>query len=253
MAEQKLTTRIVQTPAGAVAYQLERKAVKNLNLRVRRDGSVYVSAHRRVPVSQIDAFVAQKGAFILEAVRRFAALEQQRPRPRQYADGETISILGRPLRLTVSRGNRDEVTEEGDRLLLRTKAPEDAAKRRRLVERYLDQRCRQVFGAALEECYPPFRRYGVPMPALRVREMKSRWGSCLVQKGVITLNKRLLAFPMERIRYVTFHELCHFIHPDHSRRFYDLLAAFVPDWKAQRAALNYGVDQDLIDDSSVSP
>lgn len=253
MAEQKRTTRTVRTPAGPVTFQLERKAVKNLNLRVRRDGSVYVSAHRRVPVSHIDAFVAQHGAYVLESVRRFAELEERRPRPGQCADGEMIPILGRPLRLTVSRGDRDEVREEGDRLLLSMKDPEDSPKRRRLVERYLDRRCREVFGAVLAECYPPFRQLGVPMPALRVREMKSRWGSCLVQKGIVTLNKRLLAFPVERVRYVAFHELCHFIHPDHSRRFYDLLAQFVPDWKAQRAALNYGVGQDLIDNSPAIP
>lgn len=239
MAEKKLTTRTVKTPAGEIAYQLERKPVKNLNLRVRRDGSVYVSAPRRVPVSCIDDFVTRKGEYIREAVRQMAEREEQRPQPGIYADGEIISILGRQLRLTVSQGERDEAGEEGDRLLLRLKDPDNGDKRRRLAERYLDRRCREVFDRVLEECYSPFRRYyDIPKPALRIRAMKSRWGSCLPGKGVITLNKGLLAYPQEYIRYVTYHELCHFIHPNHSGAFYDLLAVFVPDWKTRRAALN---------------
>lgn len=240
MAEKKNTTRAVQTPAGEVVYCLEYKAVKNLNLRVRRDGSVYVSAHRRVPAAEIDAFVARHGEYIREAARRMTEVEQRRQlsQTRRYLDGEIFHILGRELPLRVSRGERDRVEESEGVLLLQARDPGDPDKRRRLVEGYLDRRCREVFQVVLEECYPPFRQYGVPMPTLRVRQMRSRWGSCLTGQGVVTLNRRLLEFPMDGIRYVAFHELCHFVHPNHSKAFYDLLAVFVPDWKAWRAALN---------------
>lgn len=238
MAEKKIAARTVKTPGGEIVYLLERKAVKNLNLRVRRDGSVYVSAHRRVPASEIDGFVARHGDYIRQAVRRMAELERRQSQPRRYIDGEMFRILGRDLPLRVARGEPEQVTEEADFLFLQTKNPDDPDKRRRLVEGYLDRRSRELFRRILEECCPPFQKYGIAMPTLRVRKMRSRWGSCLVQKGVVTLNRRLLEFPPESIRYVVFHELCHFVHPDHSKDFYDLLAVFVPDWKAQRAALN---------------
>ncbi len=67
--------------------------------------------------------------------------------------------------------------------------------------------------------------------------MKSRWGSCLPGKGIITLNKRLLEAPRGCIQYVILHELCHLIHPDHSKRFYGLLAAWMPDWKEWKTRL----------------
>lgn len=240
MAERKIVTRAVKTPVGEIAYLLERKAVKNLNLRVRRDGSVYVSANRRVPVSEIDGFVARHGEYLREASRRMAEQEQRRQRSqaRQYTDGEIFHILGKGLPLRISQGEPEQAEEAENCLFLRVKDTEDQDRRRRLVEKYLDRRCREVFGQVLEECYPPFRQYGVPMPALRVRAMRSRWGSCLTGQGVVTLNKRLLEFPVDSIRYVAFHELCHFVHPNHSEAFYDLLAVFVPDWKARRAALN---------------
>ena len=70
MAERKITIRRVMAGEREISYQLERKAVKNLNLRVREDGSVYASAPRRVSAAEIDAFVASRGAFILQAVAR---------------------------------------------------------------------------------------------------------------------------------------------------------------------------------------
>lgn len=241
MPQKTVTTRTVATPHGPVTYQLERKAVKNLNLRVRRDGSVYLSAGRRVPVAQLDAFVVQKAGFVHRAIRQFRELERQRPAPRQYLTGERLALLGRELRLEVSQGAPEGVTVEGDAMKLRLRDPEDASRRERLVEWFLDEQCRQLFPRILEEVYPPFRELGVAFPALRLRRMKSRWGSCLVGKGVVTLNKGLLAAPRGCIEYVAVHELCHFLHPDHSQEFYQLLSRMMPDWKARRELLNRGV------------
>ena len=63
-----------------IIYELERKAVKNINMRIRPDGSVHVSAHRLVPTDVIDAFVESKSALILRAQTRL----QNKPELRQY-------------------------------------------------------------------------------------------------------------------------------------------------------------------------
>lgn len=67
--------------------------------------------------------------------------------------------------------------------------------------------------------------------------METRRGSCLVKKGIITLNTRLLEAPQNRIEYVVMHELCHFIHPNHSKNFYVFLTMLMPDWKERKRAL----------------
>lgn len=41
--------------AGGIDYTLTRRRVRNLNLRVRADGSVAVSAPARVPLAAVDA------------------------------------------------------------------------------------------------------------------------------------------------------------------------------------------------------
>lgn len=95
-----------------------------------------------------------------------------------------------------------------------------------------------IFKEVLSEIYPVFQKYGVTVPTLRIRNMETRWGSCLAKKGIITLNKRLLEAPRNCIEYVVMHELCHFVHPNHSKQFYSFLAMLMPDWKERKTVLD---------------
>ena len=56
-----------------ITYNLERKKVKNINLRIKADGSVHVSAHRLVSQAVIDSFVESRAAFVLRAQARMQA------------------------------------------------------------------------------------------------------------------------------------------------------------------------------------
>ena len=76
---------------------------------------------------------------------------------------------------------------------------------------------------------------------MRIRNMNTRWGSCLPNKGIITLNKRLIEAPKNCIEYVVCHEFCHFIHPDHSKCFYEVLQVMLPDWKCSKQLLESSI------------
>ncbi|WP_299076008.1 M48 family metallopeptidase [uncultured Paraglaciecola sp.] len=58
---------------------------------------------------------------------------------------------------------------------------------------------------------------------IKVRSLKSRWGSC-TSDGRLVFNWRLVLFPPRILRYVVLHELCHLRHFDHSQAFWDLVA-----------------------------
>jgi predicted metal-dependent hydrolase len=75
------------------------------------------------------------------------------------------------------------------------------------------------------------------IPTVRLRGMKSRWGSCS-QDQEITLNYHLVKAPIECIDYVIVHELCHFLEMNHGPQFYRLLSSVLPDWKRRRKTLN---------------
>lgn len=230
--------RIILYGNSEIRYLLEQKPVKNLNLRIHRNCMVYVSANPDVPAEEVDHFVVSKGAYIQSVQNRFHEMAQYAPQPKQYVSGETFYLLGRGVRLKVEKNVRDTVFSDGVYLHLCLEDTENFAKKQRMVTRYLDKQCRAVFEEIISEIYPVFQKYGVAMPTLRIRNMETRWGSCLAKKGIITLNKRLLEAPRNCIEYVVMHEFCHFIHPNHSKRFYSFLVMLMPDWKERKAVLD---------------
>ena len=230
--------RTVVYENNEILYLLEQKQVKNLNLRVHKDCMVYVSANPDIPAEKVDDFVVSKGAYIRSAQRKFREIAQYASQPKQYVSGETFYLLGRGVRLKVEKNVRDTISSDGIYLYLCVKETEDFAKKQKMVTRYLDEQCRSIFGEIILETYPVFQKYGVPMPELRIRNMETRWGSCLAKKGVVTLNKRLLEAPRNCIEYVVMHEFCHFVHPNHSKQFYAFLTMLMPDWKQRKETLD---------------
>ena len=71
---------------------------------------------------------------------------------------------------------------------------------------------------------------------LRLRKMKSKWGSCSSQRN-ITLNTQLMQIDKELIDYVIVHELSHLVHMNHSKAFHAYVAKFLPNHKQLRREL----------------
>ena len=230
--------RMVLAEGREISYVLERKQVKNLNLRIRKDGSVFVSANDAVSFDEVDEFVCNKASYILSAVKRFNEMALYKPQPKQYVSGETFYLQGRGLRLQVSQATKDSISSDGVYIYIKVKDVNDFEKKRRMVNRFLDSQCKIIFGEVMDELYPLFKKYGIEKPALRIRDMETRWGSCLAKKGIVTLNKRLLEAPRNCIEYVVMHELCHFMHPNHSKYFYAFLSMLMPDWKERKQFLD---------------
>ena len=139
--------------------------------------------------------------------------------------------------MQVDQSTKEEVYSDGVYIFLRVKDTDNFPRKERLVTRFLDQQCQNTFSEGIATVYPIFRKYGVASPTLRIPNMDTRWGFCVASKGIITLNKHLLEAPMHCIEYVVMHEFCHFIHPDHSKKFYALLTMLMPDWKQRKAVL----------------
>ena len=234
-----ITKRSVTVNGIMIIYSLERKAVKNINLRVRADGSVYVSAPRFAAVSLIDGFVQEKADFIHRAQARMAVKREaeQKQRSMQYKNGDCVYILGHALPIEVIRGSRNSIVYAAEAIRMQVVSLDDVALRQKLVDKLLDKLCQQLFQEVLLEQYALVKPFGAPFPALRMRNMKSRWGSCLVQKQIITMNKKLIHMPRACVEQVMLHELCHFFEANHSPRFYAWLDKLMPDWRERRQLL----------------
>lgn len=225
--------------AYTISYVLTRKQVKYINLRIKSNGEVAVSAHRRVPATYVDKFVESKAPFILEALQRVEKRrEETGDQPHNYETGEIFRLLGRDYTLVVEEAGLEEIFFRGDSLVLRTKWPDHYPHKKNMMEKWMRFFTRKTFSEIIDWAYPQFVPYGAPYPVWTVRSMTSRWGSCQPQTGKITLNSKLIFYPKEAIEYVVVHEFAHFAHPDHSKAFWALVAEIMPDYKERKKLLN---------------
>src|SRR5262245_45438398 len=74
---------------------------------------------------------------------------------------------------------------------------------------------------------------GVRYERIAIRGQRTRWGSCST-RGTLSFNWRLALAPFSVLDYVVVHELCHLREPNHSRRFWALVAERRPGWRAER-------------------
>ena len=61
--------------------------------------------------------------------------------------------------------------------------------------------------------------------------MRGKWGACYVNKELIYININLVHYPKACIDYVLLHEYLHFIEPNHSKDFYNLIKMYMPNYK----------------------
>ena len=149
--------RHVRCENREISYLLEQKPVKNLNLRIHKDGRVFLSANPDVPASEIDAFILSKASYIFAAQDKFAEIARYSPQPKQYVSGETFYFLGRGLRLKVASAAKETVYTDGVYLFLNVKNTTDFSKKQQLVTRYLDRQCEAIFGEVLDQATHLFK------------------------------------------------------------------------------------------------
>ena len=220
-----------------VEYDLQRKKVKNINLRIKADGSVSVSAHPRVPLARIESFLTENGVYILMALDKFKTRAENAPAELEYNTGERISVLGYKVPLTVTEGKKNsaELTAEGIHLSVRDIFDRDL--KQKTLGTLLEDICRKTVNELCERAYPAFEAKGVKYPTVKFRRMRTKWGICRPERGELTFSYMLAAAPVECIEYVVYHEFTHFIHPNHSKAFYESLESLLPDSKERKKRL----------------
>ena len=232
--------RVVSTKYNDIKYTLTYKKVKNINLRIKFDGSVLVSAPKYVDVFKIDEFVRSKGEYVLSAIEKFKKSQGFKHSPKKYVGGESFKILGKDLRLKVIISDEEEIYSDGVFIYLKVRS-DDFLRKQNLMNKWISNQTFEIYNEIVREFYKKFEKYGVSFPEIKIRKMTTKWGSCQPVRGIITLNSRLIETSRSCIEYVITHEFCHFIYPNHSKDFYLLLNVMMPDWKQRKNILESSV------------
>lgn len=222
-----------------ISIEFERKRVRNINVRVRRDGSLYCSLPYYASVKEAEAFIVSKQDYLLKAIDNVTGEEKAKSLSRQYIDGETFLVLGKQMTLHVVKGAKNICRAENGIITLEVTDPDNFRSKYMTYEKWRRSVIRSVIVNYCNEIYPLFERRGVKPPKkVTLGEYKSFWGECFSKRGELKFSYRLFEKDLELIRYVVVHEFAHFIEPNHSSRFWDVVREIVPDYKELRKRLN---------------
>ena len=217
--------------------EVARKNIKHLYVGVHPpDGRVRVSAPLRFDEDAIRLAVFSRLGWIRRQQAKLACRERQSPR--EFVTGESHWFEGRRYRLDVRECHagppagrlRNNTTME-----LRVRPGADRGAREAVIDEWYRDRLRERLPALVARWEP---RVGVDVRELRIRKMKTRWGSCNMAAGRIWLSLELAKKPVSCLEYVLVHEMVHFHERLHNRRFYALMDGLMPAWRRHRDELN---------------
>lgn len=237
---------MVQYSSKTIEFELHRKNVKNINLNVKPDMTIVVSASEKVPLDHILGFVKDKAPWILKNVSYFKGVQPEHTLKKEYVSGESFKYLGKQYRLKVE----ETYGEEGVKyyqgfIYLYVKDKKNFKRKEKLLTEWFRKKAELNFRKSLERTFVVIEKYGIKRPQVKIRTMKARWGSCIKDKNIILLNYELIKAPKFCIDYVILHELIHFKYTNHDANFYSFMTSLMPDWKQRKAILDEEIVREL--------
>lgn len=194
-----------------------KKRIKNTYLRVKSDLKIYAST---------SLFVSEKSVLKLikdneEAIKKMIDREK-----RKIEKSSKFFYLGKEYSIVLCNVFKEATIDE-DKVYV------DKMEK---LDKFLKSEAKKIFPIRLKLCYDKMNA-DIPWPKLVIRKMVRKWGHCNKRDKVVTLNTELIKYALDEIDYVIVHELCHFIHFDHSKAFWESVSYYKPNYKDNRKVL----------------
>ncbi len=204
---------------------INRKAIKNTYIRIDEKINIVVNTNKYTPYKQIETLIFKNQDKLVKIVNN--KKEQMLPKNK-------IAYLGEYFEMVFKKKSGFNYDIINDKIVFYTNLNKEEALNlfyKIEAESYLPKR--------LQICHTNFIKYiRISLPELSVRKMNCRYGTCYYTKNKINLNSYIMKYNDEQIDYVIYHELCHFIHHNHGKKFYELLSTIIPNHKNIRKNLN---------------
>lgn len=209
-------------------YLLERSKRKTFSLVVMPNLNIILRVPLDSTEDQINKFLVNKWVWLKKQLNELERYKKNNV-VKKYVSGESFYYLGRQYMLKVDKAVSDGVKVlPGVIIISTTKQVRDSQHNKFIYDQWYFAKCETVFK---KELLSALKEYRIDIiPKIKVREMKSRWGS-YQKNNTINLNPRLLQTSKASIHYVITHELCHIEYEEHNKDFYNLLESRIPDWR----------------------
>lgn len=209
--------------------QIIRSRRKTIAIVVHADGRVIVRAPQRLSETRILAFIAEKQTWIEKKLAQ-TRIQKNQVSPRMYQTGEALPFMGRLVPIEMVVDSKSPIVYTGDKFLIK-QVDRDSAEQ--IVTAWYRQQARKIIQERIDRYADQFH---FQYTRVRISSARTRWGSCS-SRGTLSICWRLVMAPLHILDYVVLHELTHLVEPNHSSRFWERLAAMMPDYHQRRSWL----------------
>lgn len=225
-----------QIEVSNIKIDVIRKDIKNMHLAVYPpNGRIRIAAPLRINDEAIRLFAISKIAWIKRQQRKFQ--EQDRETNREYSTRESHYFLGKRFLLNVVEQNA------APKVILRNKTYIDLFLRPGASVEKREEIMNEWYRAELKKLIPSIikkyeKQLGVECNDWGVKQMKTKWGTCNIEKKRIWVNLELAKKPIICLEYIILHELIHLIERHHNNNFLAYMEKYMPQWKYHKDELN---------------
>jgi predicted metal-dependent hydrolase len=227
---------VKQMEIGDINIEIVKKDIKNIHLAVYPPkGRVRLAAPENASDETLRLFTISKLSWIKKQQRRFAA--QERQPERKYIQRESHYFLGKRYLLRVIESDKQM------RVVLKSKTYIDLHVKPGSTKEQRQHLMNEWYRSELKKLIPDIiakweKKIGVQSEDWNVKQMKTKWGTCNVQKKRILINLELAKKPVHCLEYIIAHELVHLLERLHNEKFLAYMDKFIPKWKYYREELN---------------
>ncbi len=225
-----------QITINDITVDVVRKDIKNMHLAVYPPtGRVRIAAPLRVNEEAIRLFAISKLGWIKRHQRKFEA--QERIPPREFKERESHYFQGRRYLLRIKETNGAGYVD------LKGKTYLDLYVRPNSSVDYMKKVVDEWYRSELKKVLPDLishweKKIGISVHSCSIKQMKTKWGSCNIEKRRIWLNLELAKKPIQCLEYILVHEMTHLLERHHNDRFKAYMDQFLPHWKQLKEELN---------------
>ncbi len=220
-----------------IEYTLRKSKRKTIALTISTHGEIILRCPNKVSESRAIEFLLSKMKWVLKHISIIQNRGLSQTFIREYKNGEEYYLFGFKYTFEIIIGDVDSVLIVENRIVI-TQKNEGNQNTKKVFMKWLDGEVERIFA---ERYVSIFQKFNYEFaPRVQIKNMKRRWGSFRTT-GFISLNKQLLHTPIECLDYVIYHELCHYKHMNHGKRFYNLLEQKLPNYKEiEKRLRHYG-------------
>lgn len=222
-----------------IEYKLNRKAKRNVNFRIKENGEICISAPRYVSKQELEKMILKKADWLINAQNKVISKTHNKIEPK-IKNGSTTFFNGKPYHIKIMPSVSNDVYFNEDFIIIKIKSKyfKNDEYINKFFKNWLKEYEYWLCDKLIDKYLKVFKIYNLKKPELAIREMSSRWGSCIPAKNKITINQKLIYSPFKCLEYVVLHEVSHLIEANHSKKFYSVVESAMPDWKERKELLN---------------